>query len=78
MDYFDRLADDARAALKQAELLAHLTRSPKLETSHLLLAIIGQDETPAATLLREMNVDPEPIRLALFRMGRFPLSRPVR
>lgn len=65
MDYFDRLADDARAALKQAELLAHLTRSPKLETSHLLLAIIGQDETPAATLLREMNVDPEPIRLAI-------------
>ena len=57
MDAEKRFTDNARMAVLQAEVLAHLSQSSLIETSHLLLAIANQENSIGAKVLRDFNLD---------------------
>ena len=57
MDAEKRFTDNARMAVLQAEVLAHLSQSSLIETSHLLLAIANQENSVGAKVLRDFNLD---------------------
>lgn len=58
-------SDNARAVLAHAEIMAYLSRANKIYTSHLLLAIINQDQSRAANVLRNFGFNAEPVRKAV-------------
>lgn len=65
MENGKEFTEDARAAMAQAEVLAYLSRSDKIYTSHLLLAIMSHRDSNGAQILREFGVSIEPIRQAV-------------
>ena len=62
MDAEKRFTDNARMAVLQAEVLAHLSQSSLIETSHLLLAIANQENSVGAKVLRDFNLDVSTLR----------------
>ena len=62
MDFSKRLTDNARQALAHSEILAHLENATYVSTGHLLLAILNQDMSVGARVLRDSGVDPEAVR----------------
>ena len=62
MDTEKRFTDNARMAVLQAEVLAHLSQSSLIETSHLLLAIANQENSVGAKVLRDFNLDVATLR----------------
>ena len=62
MDAEKRFTDNARMAVLQAEVLAHLSQSSLIETSHLLLAIANQEGSVGAKVLRDFNLDVATLR----------------
>lgn len=62
MDAEKRFTDNARMAVLQAEVLAHLSQSSLIETSHLLLAIANQENSVGAKILRDFNLDVATLR----------------
>ena len=60
-----RFTDNARSALAHAEVLARLSQSTMVETSHLLLAIASQKDSAGSNALREVGVDAEKLRIAV-------------
>ena len=65
MDRGKRLTYNAQTALTHAELLAHLSRSSLVETSHLLLAIASQEGSVGSTVLKNFSIDIEELRAAV-------------
>lgn len=53
----------ALAALRLASLTAHRHGHPYAGTSHLLAALLAEPDGPVAQLLRQLDVDPDAVRL---------------
>jgi len=61
--------DEALAqVLSQASELAQQTNWPELRTPHLLAAMLGDGQTPTATLLRRNQIDPVQLKNRLLQM----------
>lgn len=54
--------ENAKAAIVHAEVLAHISQSSLIETSHLLLAIASQDGSVGAKVLREFGLNVDALR----------------
>ncbi len=64
-EFVDRLTDNARASLQQAEVIARGLGSAYVGTEHLLLGLLSQDNSVGAKLLADAGVTLDRARLAL-------------
>jgi ATP-dependent Clp protease ATP-binding subunit ClpA len=55
---FERFTKEARAAVVDAQVVAHALHSPTIDTRHLLVAVTEADGGPAASALRAAGLDP--------------------
>ena len=65
MNMNKHFTENAKAAIIHAEVLAHLSRSSLIETSHLLLAIASQEGSVGAKVLRELGLNLDTLREAM-------------
>ena len=65
MNMNKHFTENAKAAIIHAEVLAHLSRSSLIETSHLLLAIASQEGSVGAKVLREFGLNLDTLREAM-------------
>lgn len=64
-EFVDRLTDNARGSLQQAEVIARSLGSAYVGTEHLLLGLLSQDNSVGAKLLSDAGVTLDRARLAL-------------
>lgn len=64
-EFVDRLTDNARSSLQQAEVIARSLGSAYVGTEHLLLGLLSQDDSVGAKLLSDVGVNLDRARLAL-------------
>ncbi|MCI4369980.1 MAG: ATP-dependent chaperone ClpB, partial [Thermoplasmata archaeon] len=63
--HLDKLTDAARAALEHGFARAAELRHVSVEPEHLLLALLSDDNGPAAEILRQLQADPAKVRAKL-------------
>ncbi len=63
--HLDKLTDAARAALELGFARAAELRHVSVEPEHLLLALLSDDNGPAAEILRQLQADPAKVRAKL-------------
>jgi len=71
------LSAECHRILKNAALEADRFRDPNIGTSHLLLALLGEQESAAAVILRDAGVKPAQLRQELERGASAQRERPV-
>lgn len=64
-EFVDRLTDNARGSLQQAEVIARSLGSAYVGTEHLLLGLLSQDDSVGAKLLLDVGVSLDRARVAL-------------
>jgi ATP-dependent Clp protease ATP-binding subunit ClpA len=62
---FERYSESARRALFYARLEAEITQSETIESTHVLLGVLCENEQSVATLLSTVNIDPHAFRKSL-------------
>lgn len=64
-EFVDRLTDNARGSLQQAEVIARSLGSAYVGTEHLLLGLLSQNDSVGAKLLSDVGVNLDRARVAL-------------
>ncbi|MCA5892566.1 hypothetical protein LEP48_04255 [Isoptericola sp. NEAU-Y5] len=63
---FERFTKEARAAVVDAQLVARELRSARIDSRHLLIALVGSPG-PASSALRDVGLDPDALVVAARR-----------
>lgn len=69
MEFSKRLTEQARNIIDAAEILARLGNFAYIGTEHILMAIIGQDDSAVADIFKNAGISFDGVRSALYRRG---------